>query len=184
MKVIRKSVFETNSSSCHSLSIERSVSDNVLKKIKLEQDPEFCPCVFVGNYNSYLDPFYEEHEFSFKLGYVLSDLIYNLGIWHKTDYYDPEFPLEILIQEMKKSEQYQILRLWLLDYDIKLDWWVENIRPLNSKRYDITTYDQNNFDSSPSCGYSGRSIESLWNRSDMLYFLLNDESYIENTGND
>ena len=101
MKVIRKSVFETNSSSCHSLSIERSVSDNVLKKIKLEQDPEFCPCVFVGNYNSYLDPFYEEHEFSFKLGYVLSDLIYNLGIWHKTDYYDPEFPLEILIQEMK-----------------------------------------------------------------------------------
>lgn len=184
MKVIRKLVFETNSSSCHSLSIERSVSDNVLKKIKLEQDPEFCPCVFVGNYNSYLDPFYEEHEFSFKLGYVLSDLIYNLGIWHKTDYYDPEFPLEILIQEMKKSEQYQILRLWLLDYDIKLDWWVENIRPLNSKRYDITTYDQNYFDSSPSCGYSGRSIESLWNRSDMLYFLLNDESYIENTGND
>lgn len=184
MKVIRKSVFETNSSSCHSLSIERSVSDNVLKKIKLEQDPEFCPCVFVGNYNSYLDPFYEEHEFSFKLGYVLSDLIYNLGIWHKTDYYDPEFPLEILIQEMKKSEQYQNLRLWLLDYDIKLDWWVENIRPLNSKRYDITTYDQNYFDSSPSCGYSGRSIESLWNRSDMLYFLLNDESYIENTGND
>ena len=184
MKVIRKSVFETNSSSCHSLSIERSVSDNVLKKIKLEQDPEFCPCVFIGNYNSYLDPFYEEHEFSFKLGYVLSDLIYNLGIWHKTDCYDPEFPLEILIQEMRKTEQYQILRLWLLDYDIKLDWWVENIRPLNSKRYDITTYDQNYFDSSPSCGWGGRSIESLWNRSDMLYFLLNDESYIENTGND
>lgn len=184
MKVIRKSVFEKNSSSCHSLSIERSVSDNVLKKIKLEQDPEFCPCVFVGNYNSYLDPFYEEHEFSFKLGYVLSDLIYNLGIWHKTDYYDPEFPLEILIQEMKKSEQYQILRLWLLDYDIKLDWWVENIRPLNSKRYDITTYDQNYFDSSPSCGWNRGSVNDLWNRSDMLYFLLNEESYIENVGND
>ena len=184
MKVIRKSVFETNSSSCHSLSIKRSVSDNVLKKIKLEQDPEFCPCVFVGDYNSYLDPFYEEHEFGFKLGYVLSDLIYNLGIWHKQDCYSPEFPLDVLIQGMKKTEQYQILRLWLLDYDIKLDWWVENIRPLNSKRYDITTYDQNYFDSSPSCGYSGRSIESLWNRLDMLYFLLNDESYIENTGND
>lgn len=29
-----------------------------------------------------------------------------------------------------------------------------------------------------------RSVNDLWNRQDMLYFLLNEESYIENVGND
>ena len=103
MKVIRKSVFETNSSSAHTLclttdcraKLDLNIKDDVLT-------------VELGGYGQEQRRFTTPQE---KLNYIFT-LAFN---WYNDEYFDDEKGLDEALQKIYKIPAYEMFVIWLLD---------------------------------------------------------------------